>query len=84
MHVLITGFEPFAGYAENSSWVVTEKVTALDVCGVTVSAEKLPVSFGRVASVLSKAVEEHSPDVVIILGQSPLSNCIKLERFDLI
>ncbi len=31
MRVLLTGFEPYWDYPENSSWAVAEKVTACDV-----------------------------------------------------
>lgn len=52
-------------------------------CGVEraeVVAEQLPVSFARVADVLQAKVEQHTPDLVIMLGQSAFADRIKLER----
>ena len=76
--ILLTGFEPFGGYCENSSWAVAVKVSALDVEGVVV--EQMPVSFNRVGVALREAVKRHKPDVIMMLGQSALTNAVKLER----
>ena len=78
--VLLTGFEPYWNYPENSSWVVAEMVATLGVKGVCISIEQLPVSFSRVGMALRKAVEKHSPDMIIMLGQSGGSDKVKLER----
>lgn len=80
MRVLLTGFEPFGIYKENSSWAVAEKVAACGVNGTEIIAQRLPVSFSRVAMVLREAVEKHSPDIVIMFGQSANINYVKLER----
>ena len=78
MNLLVTGFEPFGKYKENSSWAVAEKVAALGVDGLKVVL--LPVSFNGVAAALRKAVEECCPDVIIMLGQCAGIDYIKLER----
>ena len=80
MKVLLTGFEPFGKYKENSSWAVAEKVTACGVVDAEVIARRLPVSFAGVAKALRDAVEECSPDTVIMLGQAAGIDYIKLER----
>lgn len=80
MRVLITGFEPFGKYNDNSSWAVAKKVAACGVVGAEVMAMRLPVSFAGVGAALRKAVEEYSPDVVIMLGQAAGIDYIKLER----
>lgn len=80
MKVLITGFEPYWDYFENSSWAVAEKVTACDISGVDIVAEQMPVSFERVATTLRNTVKKHCPDLIIMLGQSGGSDRIKLER----
>lgn len=80
LRVLITGFEPFGDNVENSSWEVARRVASCGVAGVEVIAERLPVSFYRVADVLKTKVEQHTPDLVIMLGQSAVADCIKLER----
>jgi pyroglutamyl-peptidase len=80
MRVLLTGFEPFGKYNENSSWAVAEKVAACGVVGAEVMAKRLPVSFAGVGVALRKAVEECCPDVIIMLGQCAGIDYIKLER----
>ena len=80
MRVLLTGFEPFGNYKENSSWAVAEKVAACGVCNTNVMARRLPVSFAGVAKALRDAVEECSPDVIVMLGQSANIDYVKLER----
>lgn len=78
--VLITGFEPFGGYSENSSWAVAEKVAACGIEGVDVALAQMPVSFGRVATALRGEVEHHRPDLIVMLGQSAAADRVKLER----
>ena len=80
MRVLLTGFEPFGKYKENSSWVVAEKVTTLGVAGVELLLEQMPVSFMRVPTSLRNAVEKHSPDIIVMLGQAASIDYVKLER----
>lgn len=78
--VLITGFEPFGGYSENSSWAVAERVVTCGIEGADIVAEQMPVSFERVATAIRNAVEKHHPDLIIMLGQSGGSDRVKLER----
>lgn len=80
LRLLLTGFEPFGKYNDNSSWAVAEKVAACGFVGAEVVAMRLPVSFAGVGTALRKAVEECSPDVVIMLGQAAGIDFIKLER----
>lgn len=80
LHLLLTGFEPFGKYNDNSSWAVAEKVAACGFVGAEVVAMRLPVSFAGVGTALRKAVKECSPDVVIMLGQAAGIDFIKLER----
>ncbi|MBQ5394456.1 MAG: pyroglutamyl-peptidase I [Alistipes sp.] len=78
--ILLTGFEPYGAYPENVSWAVAEGVTACAVSEAQVVAEQLPVSFRRVGAALRAAVEHHRPDCLVMLGQSPASTNVKLER----
>lgn len=84
MRVLITGFEAYWDYPENSSWMVAERVADHGVEDVDIVVEQMPVSFSRVASVFRLAVEKHNPDLIIMLGQSGGSDRVKLERVALI
>lgn len=80
MKALITGFEPFGEHPENSSWVVAEQVATYGVKDVEIALEQMPVSFRRAGKALREAVEKHSPDVVIMLGQAESSDSVRLER----
>ena len=80
MRVLVTGFEPYWDYPENSSWAVAEKVATCGVSGVEIVAVQMPVSFTRVADALCMAVDRCKPDVILMLGQSGGSDRVKLER----
>lgn len=80
--VLITGFEPFGEYSENSSWAVAQRVAScgVEMGEVVAEAVQLPVSFARVGEALRGAIELHTPDLLIMLGQSTVTDRIKLER----
>ena len=78
MKLLLTGFEPFGNYKENSSWAVAEKVAALGIEGLKVI--QMPVNFAGVAAALRKAVDECRPDAIVMLGQSAGIDYVKLER----
>jgi pyroglutamyl-peptidase len=80
MRAIVTGFEPFGDYSENSSWEVARTVASCDVDGVEIVAVQLPVSFARVGGALRCAVEQHTPDLLIMLGQSSATDRIRLER----
>lgn len=78
--VLVTGFEPYWNYPENSSWVVAQEVATHDITGIRICTELMPVSFHRVATALRRAIDQHTPDLIIMLGQSGGSDRVKLER----
>lgn len=80
MRVLLTGFEPFGGYIENSSWAVVMQVVSQVIEGVELYTKQLPVSFKRSAEELRIAVKNFSPDVIVMLGQSAASEKVRLER----
>ena len=78
--VLVTGFEPFGKFSENSSREVAWRVASSGVVGAEVIAERLPVSFTRVGEMLRSAIELHTPDLLIMLGQTTATDCVRLER----
>lgn len=80
MKVLLTGFEPYWNYNINSSWEVAVELTARGIQGVDIVVEQIPVRFSSAPQVLRNAVVKHTPDVVIMLGQSGGSDRVKLER----
>ena len=69
--VLVTGFEPFGGNDVNPSALIAE---AFD--GVV-----LPVSYERAAAALRRAIEEHTPDLVVCFGLAADRSVIAVERY---
>lgn len=80
MKILVTGFEPFAEYTENSSWAVAELLAAAHDLPVDLITERLPVSFTITPIAFRDAVRKHNPDFVVMLGQAAKSEVIRLER----
>ena len=80
MKILLTGFEPFGGDAINSSQETVRAVACGEFGDIEIVTDILPVSFNRVEKALCGLIDETDPDVVIMLGQSGLSDCIKIER----
>lgn len=80
MCILITAFEPFGGAETN----ITQSVLSLlpnSIADWTIEKVCLPVSFKRAPIVLREAIATYSPDLVIMLGQCPAGENIRLERF---
>lgn len=85
--VLLTGFEPFGGAPANPSWDVAERLAGTDGeaspladSGIEVVAERLPVTFSEVRSLLARALERHAPDVVVGLGLAAGRPHVSIER----
>ena len=80
MIVLITAFEPFGGAETN----ITQSILSLlpdSHADWAVEKVCLPVSFKRAPIVLREAIATYSPDLIIMLGQCPAGENIRLERF---
>ena len=80
MRVVITGFEPFNDNRFNSSLMVSEAVSRNKLAGYDIMTEQLPVSFKRVRNLVRSMLSTNKPDLLIMLGQSNSSACIKIER----
>ncbi len=80
MRFLLTGFEPFGGDDVNSSQEVVRTLSCDESGGVELVTSILPVSFKRAGNAICRLIDATEPDVVIMLGQSSKSNCIKIER----
>ena len=80
MCILITAFEPFGGAETN----ITQSILSLlpdSIADWAIEKVCLPVSFKRAPIVLREAIVTYSPDLVIMLGQCPAGDNIRLERF---
>ena len=80
MALLLTAFEPFGGAETN----ITQSILSLlpdSFADWAIEKVCLPVSFKRAPIVLREAIATYSPDLVIMLGQCPTGENIRLERF---
>ena len=78
--ILLTAFEPFGGAETN----ITQSIFSLlpdSIADWAIEKVCLPVSFKRAPIVLREAIETYSPDLIIMLGQCPAGENIRLERF---
>lgn len=80
MRVLVTAFEPLGGAETN----ITQSILSLlpdSFADWAVEKVCLPVSFKHAPIVLQGAIATYSPDSVIMLGQCPAGENIRLECF---
>ncbi len=71
MRVLLTAFEPFGGDGVNASADAAALVArGWDHPAAELVTVVLPVSFGGAPRRLDAAIAEHSPDVVVCLGEA--------------
>ena len=78
MKILVTGFEPFNGAQINPSEQIVCRLEAPK--GVNLIKEILPVEFENAALRLRKLIAEHSPDVLLSIGQAGGRAEISIER----
>jgi len=70
MRILLTGFEPFGGQSLNPSWEVARALHGLQLQGAQVVAVQLPCVFARALPALQQALSQHTPGIVLALGQA--------------
>ena len=80
MRILITGFEPFGGLDTNITQEIISQLPA-QIGNREIMTICLPVSFQRAPVALQQAIAQHQPDMILLLGQCPASESIRLERF---
>ena len=80
MRILITGFEPFRGSNTNITQEIISQLPA-QIGNREIVTICLPVSFQRAPVALQQAIAQHQPDMILLLGQCPASESIRLERF---
>ncbi|GAB3529233.1 pyroglutamyl-peptidase I [Arthrobacter monumenti] len=79
--ILLTGFEPFGGQSINPSWRAVQLAAAgLTDAGYVVHTFELPCVFGQSARVLSQALDDERPDLVLCVGQAGGRGRLSLER----
>jgi pyroglutamyl-peptidase len=80
--VLITAFEPYDRWPENSSWLALCDLTKWYDGTAEITTRRYPVDLSRMSVALRKDLQANY-DLAIHLGQSPGSTLIKLEAVGL-
>jgi pyroglutamyl-peptidase len=78
--ILLTGFAPFDGDADNPSWQAVARLHGRQVAGHRIVARELPTEFDASLRVLRKAIRETRPKLVVCVGLAGGRRCISLER----
>jgi pyroglutamyl-peptidase len=80
VRILVTGFEPFGGQSLNPSWEVARALHGLQLQGAQVVAVQLPCVFAQALPALQQALTQHTPDIVLALGQAEGRCDLSVER----
>src|SRR5258708_48989 len=73
--ILLTSFEPFGGFAINSS----HQVARVLADGATLDWLVLPVVAGVCVEIAWQHIDERRPDLVVLLGQAAGAVTVRLE-----
>ena len=79
MKVLVTGFEPFGGESINPAWEAVKKLPD-SIARAEIIKIQVPTTFKGSGIELDKAMEKHSPQAVLCVGQAGGRSCISIER----
>lgn len=80
MRLLLAGFEPFAGLAENPSALLATALAASPPDGVLAVPMVLPVEYARAWPDLLAGIGRHGPDMVIATGLAGGRAGLSVER----
>ncbi len=83
--VLLTGFHPFGSdrltpHPVNPSWLAAQALHGLQLEGHLLVAAQLPTVFGAATTELLRLIRQHSPALVICVGQAGGRGALSLER----
>lgn len=80
MRILLTAFEPYGEWPENSSWIALVEFLKNRPSNSDLVTRRYPVDFTRMQASLERDLATGF-DAVLHLGQAPGSSTIKLETF---
>ncbi len=82
VRVLLTAFEPYDDWTENSSWLALVELLKMRPASVDLITRRYPVDLPELRQRLESDLKRN-PDAVLHLGQSPGASAIKLEAIAL-
>lgn len=77
MRILLTAFDPFGGEAVNPAQLAVREV---QFDGHTLQKLTIPTEYARCETVLSAALDEFSPDILLMIGQAGGRAAVTPER----
>lgn len=78
--ILLTGFDPFGGDTLNPSWTAVQALHGRRIGGHRVVALQLPTTFAGSLRVLKAAMRQHTPAIVLGVGQAGGRAQLSIER----
>lgn len=78
--ILVTGFEPFSIYEINPSQLIAEALDGQNIEGAEIIGIVLPVSFNESVEIVTQAIIDYNPLLVISIGLSPSTHKINVEK----
>lgn len=78
--ILLTGFDPFGGGANNPSWLIAQALHGQRIAGHRVVAAQLPTVFGQSLQRLQSLLREHQPAITLCLGLAGGRAALSIER----
>lgn len=79
MRALVSGFEAFGGDAVNASLAAVQRLP-LRLGALEITPLELPTSFARAPAVLAAAITQHTPDLVLCVGEAGERHLLSIER----
>lgn len=81
--VLVTGFEPFDQYDVNPAQLIAENLDGEEIDGAHIIGITVPVDFNDSVAVVTQAIEQYNPDIVISIGLEARIHTIHIEKIGL-
>lgn len=69
MKILVTAFEPFGGETINSAQLAVARLPC-EIADAEIVTLLVPTEFGRSIRVVAEAIDHHTPDAVLCVGQA--------------
>ncbi len=68
--VVLTGFEPFAGFQVNPSWEAARAFDGEEIDSFKVKSFQIPLAYKEIKPAIARIIATQKPAVIISLGQS--------------
>ncbi len=77
--IVLTGFEPFAGFPVNPSWEAAKAFNDRELGNFRIKSFQIPLRYKEIRTKIEEIIDNHQPRIMMSLGQS-FRPVISLER----